>query len=181
MKEFNSDEDSSLPDGIRDKAQKLKDMVNEDNGSIFNPTRSRSSFDNFFGLSDNSPSSSEAVTQSRTATSESFIDQFKKTLNRQVTASSLAPGLNALVPGTPDSRAAMVPGLEPFTASKKQEFTQTSPGNSTTLVDPTTLQDVNSSILNSWNPLYQAPKLELTKPPAPPTSASFMQVPRRHF
>ena len=181
MKEFNSDDDSGLPEGIRDKAQKLKDLVSEDNSSIFNPTRARSTFDNFFGLTDYNPSSSEPVTQSRTTTSESFIDQFKKTLGRQSTPSSLAPGLNALVPSAPDNRASMVPGLEPFTGSKKQEFTQTIPGNSTTLVDPTALRDVNASILNSWNPLYQAPKLELTKPPAPPPSASFMQVPRRHF
>jgi hypothetical protein len=172
-KDFDSDEDSSLPEGIRDKAQKLKSVVKDDSTSIFNPSRARSSFDNFFGLREEAPDP-EPVSQKLGLGSESFIDQFKKTLDKQSAASGLAPGPSKLVPN-----AALVPGLEPFAASTHHELTQSTPGTAISLGDPTMLGDLNSTVLNQWNPLYKPPKLELPKP-APP-SASFMQVPRRQF
>ena len=177
-KDFDSDEDSSLPEGIRDKAQKLKSVVKDDSTSIFNPSRARSSFDNFFGLREEAPDP-EPVNRKLGLGSESFIDQFKKTLDKQSAASGLAPGLSKLVPNATTTGAALVPGLEPFAASTHHELTQSTPGTAISLGDPTMLGDLNSTVLNQWNPLYKPPKLELPKP-APP-SASFMQVPRRQF
>jgi hypothetical protein len=179
-REFDSEDESSLPAGIRDKAQKLKDMVNEDTSSIFNPTRAHSSFDNFFGLVDGTPAPNQG--EPVKPGSASFIDQFKKTLDRQSAASSLVSGVNALVPNADPAARAMVPGLEPFVASTHHALTENTFGNSTTLEDPTVLRDLNSTVLNQWNPLYQPPKLELPKPaPSHPSSATIIQVPRRQF
>jgi len=178
-KDFDPEDDSSLPEGIRDKAEKLKSVVKDDSSSIFNPSRARSSFDNFFGLREEAPDP-EPVRQSKSGLgSESFIDQFKKTLDKQSAASGVAPGLSKLLPAAMTPSSSLVPGLEPFAASTHHELTQSSPGNAMSLEDPTTLRDMNSTLLNQWNPLYKPPKLELPKP-APP-SASFMQVPRRQF
>jgi hypothetical protein len=178
--DFNSEDDSNLPEGIREKAQKLKSVVTDDSTSIFNPARGRSSFDNFFGLREEVPEP-EPISRSKFGSgSDSFIDQFKKTLDKQSAASGLAPGLSKLLPNPATTGSSLVPGLRPFVASTHQELTQSSPESSTTVGNVTTLRDMNATVLNQWNPLYQPPKLELPKP-AVPSSASFMQVPRRQF
>jgi hypothetical protein len=178
QRDLDVDEDRTLPSGIRENAQKLKAMAKEDSSSIFNPTRARTSFDNFFGLREEAPTR-EPVEQTKQG-SGSFIDQFKKTLDRQSAATAFAPSLNGLLPNASSTRSALMPGLDPFVASTHHEVTETSPGNSTTLLDPTAMRDLNSTLLNQWNPMYQPPKLELPKGMVP-ASASVMQVPRRRF
>jgi hypothetical protein len=179
-RELDSDYESNLPDAIRDKAKRLREMVNEDSSSIFNPIRPSSSFDNFFGLR-NEASTREPVDQKKHG-SESFIDQFKKTLDKQSAASSLLSGVSGSIPN-PDaaSRAFVLPGLEPFASSTHNDSKETTPRISTSLVDPTAMRDLNSTALNQWNSLYQPPKLVLPQTTFTPSSASVMQVPRRHF
>jgi hypothetical protein len=172
-----SNDDSKLPPGIRDKAQKLRETVNEDSSSIFSPTRAHSTFENFFGLSDSNPNP-DALGGSKSSM-ESFIDQFKKTLDAQSSGPSMDPALKALIPGAPMSQ----PGISGLGSlpSTAHELTASTPGNLNSVLSPTLVPDMNATALNQWNPMYAAPTL--APPPlkfTPPTPVN-MQFPRRSF
>jgi hypothetical protein len=170
-------DDASLPPGLQDKARMLKEMVNDDGNGIFGSDKSRSSFDNFFGLDTVAPEPAGAKTSM-----DSFLNQFKRVLDGQSVESKLDPTVNALLPEIGERRSPSYPGLDPLPTSSKREVTQAptpTPGNVNSLVDRTTLPDVNATILNQWNSMYTAPKVEVPKysPPTPPN----MEFPRRRF
>jgi hypothetical protein len=176
LDDSNNDDDSKLPPGIRDKAQKLKEMVNEDSSSIFSPTRAHSSFENFFGLSDNSPGR-DSLDGPKSST-DSFIDQFKKTLDAQSAGSSIDPALKALAPNTALAQPYTGLGSLPAT-TPNHELTESSTASGYSVLDPKTIPDMNSAVLNQWNPLSAAPKFEPPKVSLP--SPYSMDIPRRHF
>jgi hypothetical protein len=173
-----STDDSKLPAGIRDKAEKLKEMVNEDTSSIFNPSRAKSSFDNFFGLIDNSPNK-DALDGSKSSM-ESFIDKFKQTLDPQSTGPSMDPALKALVPDTWRQNATY-PGMSSLPSSPAfHDLTESAPADLNSVLNRAAMPDINNTVLNQWNPMYTAPKPELPKVVGP--SAPFtLDMPRRHF
>jgi hypothetical protein len=175
-------DDTNLPPGIKDNAQKLKELVTEDSGSLFNPVRSHSSFENFFGLRDKRQPV-DAVVGPKTQ-ANSFMDQFKKTLNGPAFASGLDPAVQALLPEATTRQPASYPALDPLLSSRRHEVTETTPANINpaninAALSQATMPDLNGAILNQWNPLYSAPKLEVPKH-TPPSSPN-MDFPRRRF
>lgn len=175
-----SEDDSNLPAGIKDSAQKLKELVSDDNASIFSPTRGRTSFDNFFGL-DGNHSTREAVGAPGPKTSmESFMDQFKKAMDGPSATSPLDPALQALMPETGTRQPASYPPLGPLPSLPHHEVTRTTPGNVNSVLNRTAVvPDINAAVLNQWNPMYAPPKLELPKY-SPPTPLN-VDFPRRRF
>jgi hypothetical protein len=171
------DDDSKLPPGLRDKAQKLKEMVDEDTTSIFNPTRARSSFENFFGLSESNPNH-DSVGGSKNPV-ESFMDQFKKTLDMQSSGVAMDPSLKSLV-SDGGVRLPTYPGLDSsLPTGTKHDLTESTPGNLNSILNRTAMPDVNSTLLNQWNPMYSPPPLDLPK--RAPSMPMTMDIPRRHF
>ncbi|HZR19201.1 MAG TPA: hypothetical protein VFE51_18080 [Verrucomicrobiae bacterium] len=176
MDEFG--DDAKLPPGLRDKAEKLRELVNEDPDSIFNRSKPKTSFDNFFGLKESNAASDDA--RGPKTSMESFMDQFKKVLDGSGPAVQLNSGLNALLPAGSTPRAVVRPSVEQLPTSSGHEFTQSAtPGTVTSIASPATLPDVNAAVLNRWNPLYSPAKIEPPKitPPTPPN----FDFPRRHF
>lgn len=170
-----SDDDSKLPAGIREKAQKLKEMVTRDSTSVFNPQRSHSTFDNFFGLRENVAVRTAASDLTKTPM-EAYMEQFKKELDTSLTGARIDPGLQSLLP---EERKTPLPAMAPMPLTPHHEVTQTTPGNVGSVQDHLVLPDLNAAVLHSWNPMYTPPKLELPKytPPAPPN----LEFPRRRF
>ena len=175
----NSDpsQDPSLPAGIRDKAQKLQDVVTTDPGSIFNPTRTQASFENFFGL--NGPSAAPDGLRAPQSSMESFMEQFKKVLEGPSQGTKLDPALSSLLPDAAGRRSTPYQVQDQFSAPKHDDLIDSTPRPATALVDRSTIPDFNSAVLNQWNPLYTTPKVELPKisPPTPPN----FDFPRRKF
>lgn len=172
-------DDSSMPASIRDKAKKLRDLVNQDPTSFFNTTKPKTSFDNFLGLNDPNPTA-DSVRGPKTSM-ESFMDQFKKVLNGQTVGASVDPSVNALAPKPTVRPVTAYPALDELPSSTHHQLSDiTTPGTINSVPNPTVMQDLNSTILNQWNPLYTPPKLELPKP-SPPSVPLNMEFPRRKF
>jgi len=173
-----SEDDSGLPPEIRDKTKRIKDMVNEDPSSIFNPTRPHSNFDNFFGRNE-TPSVTEQSTGHKTSV-DSFLDQYKKGLDPSV-AAGLDPALSTLVPASSSQQKTFSPELTklPTAMVHQDKSDPTPPGKVSSVLDVTSVSDINAAALNQWNPLYTQHKLELPKisPPSPPN----LDFPRRKF
>jgi hypothetical protein len=172
-------DDSNLPPTIRDKAQRLKELVTEDKGSIFSAARARSSFENFFGMTEKNAKFDEAATPK--ASEESFMDRFKKGLGSQPAGSNLDPALNALLPADAARRPPFSPTLQPLPAFARHNQSETTLGDLGSVPNRTLLPDVNSTLLNQWNPMYTPPKLELPKSTPTPTIPLNMEFPRRKF
>jgi hypothetical protein len=179
--DFNSAaDDPNLPANIRDKAQKLRDFVNQDSSSVFSQTRAHSSFQDFFGLSGNKSAGSAPTGTGEPKTKvDSFLEQFKKVLDGPTTASRIDPSLQSLLPTATTAQSAVAFPVLDAVPNTRHELTQTMPGNVNSIVDRTALQDINSRIVNQWNPMYTPPKIELPKysPPSPPN----VDFPRRKF
>ncbi len=171
------EDDANLPASIRDKTQRLRELVNQDPGSVFNPVRARTSFDNFLGLKDNSSTHDAAIKDATRM--ESFVEQFKKVLENSSPVVNSSPGLGALVPTDTTRRSSTSPSADPFATGDHHELSDSTPGNLNSVLNQVNLSDVNATVLNQWNPLYTPPKLELPKltAPTPPT----MDFPRRRF
>lgn len=173
------DDDSSLPPSIREKTEKLKKLVTDDLGGVFSSARPRSSFDNFFGFTE-APDPSPGKDAPGKPHVDSFLDQFKKGMDPS-TALGLNPALSALMPNNGSLRTTPVgPDLGKLATPLHKEQPLAIPTLAGTLPNPTALSDMNSTVLNQWNPLYTAPKLELPKPAPPPTPINF-EYPRRRF
>jgi hypothetical protein len=172
-----SDDDAKLPDGIRDQAKQLKQAVNDDGGGVFKAVQAHSSFENFFGLSDDSPARDQ--TAGPKTTTESFLNQFKKGFNSQSAGAKLDPALNSLLPGE-IQRPVAFPLGDSLPKSSHNDLTLSAPGDVNAAISRAALPDVNATLLNQWNPLYTPPKLELPKVTAPPIPLN-MEFPRRPF
>jgi hypothetical protein len=172
-----SDDEAKLPAGIRDQAKQLKQAVNDDGEGVFRAVQAHTSFENFFGLNDNSPAPDQ--TMAPKTTTESFLDQFKKGLNSQSAGSKLDPALNSLLPGE-TQRPVAFPLGDSLPKSRHNDLTLSAPGDVNAAISRAVLPDVNSTVLNQWNPLYTPSKLETPKVTAPPIPLN-MEFPRRPF
>ena len=176
--ESSFDDSSGLPPSLREKADKLKESVNEDPNSIFSPAKRRSSFENFFGL--NRPNPAAEATQGQKTSMQSFVDQFKQVLEGPSKADASDPVLKGLLPETAARQASSIPSMEKFQYRHSREETENStPGTVSLVPNATIVPDLNSAVLNRWNPMYTPPKLEIPKiaPPTPPN----LDFPRRRF
>jgi hypothetical protein len=174
--EKGTEDDSSLPPEIRAKTQRLKDVVNEDPSSIFNPARPRSNFENFFGTSANTSTPDQAT--ARKTSIDTFLDQFKKGMDTSV-AAGMDPTLSAIVPEAGSSRKTLSPELTKLPSTAHHEASEPTPAKVNSVLDVTSVSDMNGAVLNQWNPLYTPPKIQLPKvtPPTPPN----LDFPRRKF
>jgi hypothetical protein len=173
------DDDANLPPGLRDKAQKLKESASEDPSSIFNASKKRATFENFFGL--NRPSAVPEGSQGEKTSMETFVDQFKKVLEGQPAAGTMDTSLRSLLPEAAIHRASSIPTSSDPLANARQHVVDEAAGSHTASVvpAPAVVPDLNGATLNRWNSLYNPPKLEIPKfnPPTPPN----LDFPRRRF
>lgn len=173
----NLEDDSNLPVGVRATTKDLKEAIQQDPGTIFNPTRGITSFDNFFGQKATAAADPVAAEPVK-APGESFLDQYKRGLD-PATVLGLSPSLSVGVPASASSRAVISADLSKLPTPAHKDEPQQNAASVSSVPDPTTLSDLNATVLNAWNPLYAPPKIELPKysPPTPPN----LEFPRRRF
>ena len=175
----NLDDDSGLPPDIRNETKRIKESMTQDSGSVFNPLRSRSSFDNFFGLADKDRDVTTDPLAPPKPSGGSFLEQYKKGLDPSV-AVGLNPALGALLPTDPIRGAAVNPDLVKLPTAVRHETFESTPGNINSALTRAAVSDLNATVLNQWNPLYTPSKLELPKVVSSPTVPAF-DLPRRRF
>lgn len=173
QRDANSDDDSTMPGGIREVAKVLRGKLETESvGSIFNPSTTRSSAMDFFGQPlDSGPASAQIQAH------KDYIDQYQRIIGSGSTPNSSFNAdffKSAAVPNQPGKSA----GLDSLPGSSRRDLLTTAPGTPSVLI-PATVPDVNANVLNQWNPMYT------TALPEPPKSLPFfappVEIPRRKF
>lgn len=171
-----SRDDSKLPSTIRDSASRLRELLSNARDSS-SPTR-----DQIGNLSDFLTGGDKEVSPADLRAHKTYMDEYRKVLDGGTPAASTSVNLmNPLAPlnansGSPSAR--YLGGLDSLGDSSpaSKPF---SLGNVSQLATPTAPQDPNIKALNSWNPLYSPPKVEMPKPP--PLAVQPFEAPRRRF
>jgi hypothetical protein len=155
--------DSNLPTGVREISESLRKQVGSlSSGGATTPTRSLSS--SFFGSGDKGLSPAEIEAH------QEYMRSFREeVLNSRPTVASAGPGLAAGV-------TAPIPGggLPDLSPRRPDGYDARLGGVSPTYV-PGAPADINSKVLNDWDPGYTPPKPPAPKPLPPPS----FTVPRR--
>lgn len=179
--DLGSDDDKKLPSGVRESARSLRDKLLGTDG-ILNRPSSGDGFSALFAPQENS------LSREQIQAHKEYMARFRETIGLpapEVTPQNSlnvnlglglgsAPGLGA----GPAKPVYTPPSLLSPSMTRDNTFAST-PAAAESVLHPFTLPDVNEHVLNQWNPLYVAPKVE-TPPPAP-FAPSMMEVPRRKF
>ncbi len=170
-------EDASLPSGIKEKAQTLRELMGRGSSTELTDPSSRKSLGDFFGASGTGINKRDEM-----RTHKEYMDTFR----REVLGSTPAPPpttANPLNPlsslGTP--AAAPSPGygggLDGFASTTPRRGME----GSLDIYNPALLDpghDLNTA-LQQWNPLYSAPKPEPQR--VSPPAATVLEAPKRRF
>jgi hypothetical protein len=164
-------DDPSLPVGVRSSEKTLRKLLHgQDSG--YAPGSGRGVLSDIFGLGESRATPEDDLAQ------KAYLKGFQDWLNRP--AAGPAYGLpNPLAAADPSRQAMPVNGgFGAFAPLSRPSNFDPSLGaaNPTLLVG--TPQDTTARLLNQWNPLYSAPKVE---PPKTPLPAPNFDVPRRKF
>jgi hypothetical protein len=171
--EESSTDEADLPSGVKKSQRELKKWMGSDT-STSTPAPARSSWWNVFGLTDNSL----AIEQEKHH--KALIEQFQQILDGPRPASDNNAVLNAVNASGPSSRLpASIGGAASISSalSRPAGF-DAHLGPVSPALAGNVQQDINAKALNSWNPLYTAPKTEPAR--TPPPTPNF-EVPRRKF
>jgi hypothetical protein len=170
-----SQDDSDLPQGIKESADKLKKLLGNDFGAnLFAPTTSRGSVKDFFGTRQTSVS----VEDNRSR--QAYMDSYATILFGESSAAAVLKSMGTL--GSPVSASAIrAPAANPL--ATLPGTTPTDPFRPSTVLNGTisapTLPNLNANVLNQWNPMYTQPKPEAPK--AQPFFTPPVEAPRRRF
>lgn len=172
-----SDRDNGkLPSGIRESAQRLRETLFNTKGNTASTPSEGGALSDLFGGGDKELSPADIRAH------KSYMDEYRKVLDGAVPASSSGNfGLmNPLAPlgATSGSQPQhYLGGLDSLGGSSS--IKTLNPGNVTEVAAPATFADPSAKVLNNWNPLYSAPKIEAPKPP--PLAVQPFEPQRRRF
>ena len=174
--ESTTEDDSSLPEGLREVAKGLRSQ-RDAFGGIFGSRRSGSVGGGGLPVdSQRTPHQIEAQ--------KAYMDEFQKILSGPAfddSVSSHGGGSGDFFKAAIGPvQAAPMGGLDSLpAASARSRPTAVTQSLTPPVLAPATLPDVNATVLNQWNPMYTPLKPELPKPaPFFPTP---IEVPRRRF
>jgi len=171
--ESDTKDDLGVPEGVRDSEKKLNDLLNQQNSRHSPDTAplTRSSFADIFEPPDTT------FTPEQQKAHKDYMDKYRQLLDSTAPPGTLNP-LNPLAPAESSQRSApgTLGGLPGVSLPPPMPGT---PAAMDALLNPTTLPDLNSKVLNAWNPFYVAPKIEPPKPA--PLTVPTVQAPRRVF
>jgi hypothetical protein len=164
-KDGESHSDASVPAGVRESEKRLKDLLSDSTSSL-SSALTRGTGSSLFGTDEKGPTLAEIEAH------EDYMKRFRDEV------------LNARPPSSPDQLSALaspaVPnpagGLPTGSARRAAGYDPQLGGVSPTYI-PSASVDINSKVLNSWNPTYTPPAPPAPKTIPPPT----FEAPRRKF
>jgi hypothetical protein len=146
-------------------------------GSIFHSGGGVSGGVDFFGQAlDAHPTAHQVEAQ------KAYMDEFQKIIGGPVSDSSMNSAVSGgfFAPSTmPAQTFQPGGGLDALGGSPSRGSIVTAPNLAASVLKPATVPDVNTTVLNQWNPMYTPLKTELPKPA--PFFTPPMEVPRRRF
>jgi hypothetical protein len=172
-------EDANIPGGIRSNEKKLKELLADETGRkvLDLPVPARTSVSDFFGIGDTT------LTPEEEKAHKDYLDRYRQLLDANSTP---PPGtINPLSPLNAFGKAGPAQNVSPYYNLGSLPPTSAlapvpgTPAAMDALLHPDTLPDLNSKVLNQWNPYYVAPKVEPPKPV--PFGIPTVQAPRRAF
>lgn len=168
------DNDSDLPAAIKDNAAFLKKQLKESDfgTSIFAPTTARGSLSDFFGVGAKEMTPEQA--KAHKASMDTFVTSvFGDSSPAAAVYSDMRLGSSSDPRKNPNSSPLdSLPTVSRGDSSRPGSLLNAS-------LSPSTMPDLNSKVLNQWNPMYTEPKLELPKPQ--PLFTPPIEAPRRRF
>jgi len=176
------DHDPNVPANLRESVKSLREKLLGP-GSIFE--RPSSTFDGFSrGVSGLFAPKDNSLSPEQIQAHQDYIQRYREALDIPAPLPAPQNTIKTIL-GLSDSPAGTgtpvytPPSLPTASASSGNIFAST-PLEANAALQPASLPDLNDQVLNHWNPLYAAPKLESA--PAPrPFSPPMMEVPRRQF
>lgn len=182
--QFDLDEDSKLPSAVRESAKTLKEKLlgNGSQDGLFKSDNSKSWFSDLFRSE--SPST---LSRDDMQAHEDYLARFKQILEPSAPAYSQPENLGGLTPlgasesSKPGNLNPTLNRVESFGPAAKRDTLASTPGTVGTIANPAAFSDFNAQALNSWNPLYSPPKLDLPKSTPTVSPPSTWDAPRRRF
>jgi hypothetical protein len=168
------DEDTSLPEGIRESAKKLRSLLGTGGTDTDNNTGTsgHSVLSDIFGLGSDTDLTPEQIKEHK-----DYMKQYQDLLNGpKLPPNSSSLGGMAPAQASPDPAGLLGNAYGPL---RPQGYDPTIGGVNPTYV-PSAPSDVNSRVLSQWNPMqsYSTPP---PQSPAPQPFSPIVQFPRRKF
>jgi hypothetical protein len=169
--------DESLPNGVRDTASNLRKLM-EGNDSL-TPIAPRSSFNDFFGIG----ATQTMDARDRELSRKAYLDQYKEILNVPTTSTLGKPAGTDLFATSPGATIkAPITSTPPFGTAPRSRagFPEPQFGTINPRFSPEAVPDVNSRVLNSWNPM-QVPSAPQAPAKATASTRPGFSLPKRAF
>ncbi len=173
-----SGEDSKLPGAIRDSAQNLKKLLDQDstwNSGAGSGSSLGSSLSDLFGLGGDR----HTLTKEDIEKHKAYMDEYRKIVD-----GSAPPPITSLYDPL-KTATAVVPASYGdlstlMTTPTPKLGTEPSLGTIGTVANPGLLPDPNATVLNQWNPFYN-PQAKVEPPKPTQLSVPMPEAPRRRF
>jgi len=170
-----SEREGRLPEGLRGTEEKLRKGLLEVQGTSFLTTPNKSSFSDFFGLGD------QVTPKEQEESHKAYLKEYQGILNSRSPAADNFVNQFGPLPGAAESViGGKTPAYKPAELpSSSRRVSDAQLGMINPSFDPNPVANVNSKVLNSWDPLKTAPAPVISAPkPAPLPN---FQAPRRVF
>jgi hypothetical protein len=162
-----SSSDENLPAGVRESQKRLKDLVNDSRNRL-SSTLTRDMGSSIFDFGDKGPSVAEQEAH------QEYMKRFRDEVLNSRPASSPDPLAALANPVTQDPAA----GLPSTVAARRTPGYDPQLGGVSATYIPSGSLDVNSKVVNGWNPAYTPPPPPQASKPLPPPG---FEAPRRKF
>ncbi len=164
------DEDMKLPSGIRESAKKLRDKLFGADTLFDTGSANRG------GLSGLLPPD-DRLSREQIQAHQDYVQRFRQTMDIPGPWTTPDNPLSSLGFGAGRTLPVVTSPL-PGATTPREGFAAT-PMAVDSLLHSTVLPDLSQQVVNQWNPLYAAPKVEA--PPPASFTPPMMEVPRRKF
>ncbi len=166
------EKDSRMPEGLRGTEEGLRRLLVDREGTTFNAPSARSSFSDFFGLGE------RETPKEQDDARKAYLKEYEQMLNTPGPAvSPMANQMNPMLGPELPNRMPGFKGMDNTLTRRSSSDAQL--GMINPLLIPNPAADVNTKVLNGWNPLQTAPTPTVAAPK--PTPSPSFQAPRRSF
>ena len=172
-------DDSKLPGGVRDSAQNLRKLLNQQNGlGTYGEADGRGSLSDLFGLGVNKLPTKEEIEKHK-----AYMDEFRKLLDGPTPVPGSMPSAgSAFDPFKAANAVGTTPGanVNGLLVPTPHIGTESTFGTLGTIPNPTFIPDANATVLNQWNPYYN-PQIKVDPPKPASINVPMPEAPRRRF
>lgn len=166
-----TDDDPMRPSDLSGTQQSFKNFLGENSDSVFTRSSSRGALSGFLGTV-------APMTAQQVEARKNYMDDYRKILDDSSPDAVINPLYAPVNSALPQSTNYGILGALP---SSTRDGLTTIPAAPPPVRALTTVPDLNSTVLNQWNPMYVAPAPQPAKPSPSSFYVPMMETPRRKF